>query len=109
MIAEIGQPTGMLNHIVEQIAMYNPQAFAIGRLMDIILPDRDLTQIIAKIMTGSFIMSARDIDHAGAVTRFSQQFLNDVIMFLWPVEALFQLPAVNNITNQIEGFTSGVF
>ena len=54
-------------------------------------------------------MIARDTDHAGAVTRFSQQFLNDVIMFLWPVEALFQLPAVNNITNQIEGFTSGVF
>ena len=54
-------------------------------------------------------MIARDTDHAGAVTHFSQQLPNDVIMFLWPVEALFQLPAVNNITTQIEGFTSGVF
>ena len=99
----------MLDDIVEQIAMHNPKTFAVGRLVNVIFLDRDITKIIAKIMAGSFIMIAQDIDHAGAVTRFSQQILNDVIMFLWPVEALFQLPAVNNITNQIEGFTSGVF
>ena len=65
-----------------------PTGVYIGRFMDIILPDRDFTQIIARIMAGSFIMIAWDIDHAGAVTRFSQQLLNDVTMFLWPLEAL---------------------
>ena len=54
-------------------------------------------------------MIARNIDHAGAVTRFSQQFLDDVIMFLRPVEAFFQLPAINDVADQIQGFTARIF
>ena len=101
MIAKIGQPTGMLNHIVEQIAMHNPQAFAINRFMDIVLPDRDFTQIIAKIMAGSFIMIAWDIDNVGTAAGFAQQFLDDVIMFLRPEKAFLQLPAINDIANKL--------
>jgi hypothetical protein len=54
-------------------------------------------------------MIARNIDHAGAVTRFSQQFLDNVIMFLRPVEAFFQLPAINDVADQIQGFAARIF
>ena len=54
-------------------------------------------------------MVAGNVDDLGAVARFAQQLLDDVIMFLRPVETFFQCPAVNDIANEVKLFTSCMF
>ena len=68
----------------------------------VVFLDRDLAKIETEIMACGLVMIARDIDHAGAVPRLAEQFLDDIIMFLRPVEAFFQLPAIDDIANEIE-------
>ena len=76
--------------------------------MDVVFLDGDLAEIEADIVPGGLVMIAGDVDDLRAVTRLSQKLLDDVVMFLWPVEPLLQLPAVADIADKVERVASRV-
>ena len=41
--------------------------------------------------------------------RLAEQFLHHIIMLLRPVEAFFQLPAIDDVADQIQRFAAGIF
>ena len=43
------------------------------------------------------------------MTGLAKQFLDDVVMFLRPVKALFQLPAIDDVADKIQRLASRVF
>ena len=47
-------------------------------------------------------MVARDVHNARAFARFAQQLLYDVIVGLRPVPVMTKLPAINDVTDQID-------
>ena len=109
MVSNIGQPTGMLDHAVEQVAMDNPQSHAIDSFVDVIFLDSNLAKIKTEKMARGFVMIAWNIDNASTVAGLAQQFLDDVIMLLRPEKAFLQLPAINDIANEIECLATCVF
>ena len=52
-------------------------------------------------LTDKHIVIACDIDNPRAFARFAQEFLNHIVVGLWPVPTFFQLPAVDNVADQI--------
>ena len=99
----------MLDHVVKQVAMNDPEPQTIGCLVNIFRLDRYVTKVDAKILPGSLIMVARNVDNLCALACFSKQLLNHIVMFLWPVESFLQLPAINNITDEIKLVAVGMF
>ena len=77
--------------------------------MDLVILDRDLTEIVTDVMPRRLVMIAGNIDHARAVPRLAKQLLDDVIMFLRPVETFLELPAIDNVTDQIERLATRIF
>ena len=62
----------------------------------------NLAKIIADIAARNLIVITGNIDDFGALTGLAEHFLNHIIMLLRPIKALFHLPAINNITDQIK-------
>ena len=93
----------MANHDIEHIAMNDEIGRAIRSHMDRILDHFDAAEMRAVIVAQELVMVARNIDHAGALARLAQELLHDVIMGLWPIPARFQLPAIDDVANQING------
>ena len=108
MIADISQPAGMLDHIIKQITMDNPKPVTIDACMDGIIHYLNFTETQPQKLAGHFIMVTGDIDDLCSATRLAEQFLDNIIMLLRPIPALFQLPAINHVTDKIHGFTFGM-
>ena len=99
----------MLDNIVEQVAMDDPEAFAIGGDVNMIILDRDITEVEPGVLACRLVMIAWYVDYACAVPRLAEQLLDHVIMLLWPVEALLELPAVDDVPDEVERIASRVF
>ncbi len=103
-IAEVGEPACVVHDTVEQIAVRDPQALAVCGHVDGIFGDNDLAQREADELADEFIVVARDVDNPRPLTSFAQQLLHDVVVLLGPVPPLAQLPAIQNIADQIQRF-----
>src|SRR5688572_17749783 len=82
--------------------MRDPQALAVRRKMDGIFPHCDVTERQPDELARVLVMIAWNVDHLRALARMAQYFLHDIVMRLWPVPAFAQLPAIENVANQIE-------
>ena len=58
----------------------------------------------AVIVAQELVVIARQIDDAGALARLAQQLLHHVVVRLRPVPAATQLPAVDDVADQIDRF-----
>ena len=103
MITEQGEPAGMLHDEIEAVAMGDEIAPAVGGHMDDLLGHLDAAEVGAVVIPQEFIVVSGDIEQLNAAATLSQQFLHDVVVGLRPVPAGFQLPAVDDIADQVNG------
>ncbi len=103
MVAEQRQPAGVFDHEVETVAMSNEVALAVGRDMNGIGHYLDAAEMGAEIIPQELVMVAGNVDEPCALARLAQQFLDHVVMGLRPVPAGLQLPAVDDVADEIDG------
>ncbi|MGH8202564.1 MAG: hypothetical protein ACREVO_19725 [Steroidobacteraceae bacterium] len=93
-VAEMREPARVLHDAVEQIAVHDPEPFAVRGRMDRLFGDRDPAQVQADELAHQLVMIARNIDDPGALARAAQDLLHHIVVRLRPVPALLQLPGV---------------
>lgn len=96
------QPARVVHHAVEEIAVSDPEPSAIGSDVDGILDHVDVTEGETYELSQQLIVIAGNVDDARALAREAQELLDDVVMRLGPVPAVAQLPAVEDVADQIE-------
>ena len=105
LVAELGQPLHILHHAVEQIAVQYPNASPVRRGVNHLVrhlnsTDGQVRRVFEKI-AHKHVVVAGDEDNARTFARLAQQFLNHIVVRLRPVPALFELPAINDVSDQI--------
>ena len=105
-VAGIGQPLRTLDDPVEEVAVGDPQAPAIGGDMDAIVHDVDATEVVTDVAACELVVVAGHEDHARALARLAQQLLHDVVVGLRPVPAAPQLPSVDDVAHEVQGLAA---
>ena len=101
LVAQIGQPLGVLDDPVVLIAMRDPQAPSVGSQMLGFKPDFDAAEELSVVLAGELIVVAWDIDDTRSLAYLAQQLLQHIVVGLWPVPALLQSPAIDDVAHQI--------
>ena len=83
--------------------MGNEIALAVGRDMHGVGHHLDAAEMGAEIIAQEFVVVAGNVDQPLALARLAQQLLDHVVMGLRPVPAGFQLPAVDDVADEIDG------
>src|SRR5581483_8219149 len=84
------------------VAVDDEEAAPVGGFMDRGFGDVDAAEMRAVIATQEFVVIAGNVDDAGALARFAQQFLYYVVMLLRPVPVGLQLPSIDDVAHQID-------
>ena len=98
--SQVREPASVLHDAIEQITVRDPQSLAVDREVNGILDHFDTAEGKADELTTELVVVAWDVDDASAFARHTQEFLYDVVVFLWPVPALAQLPTIENVADQ---------
>jgi hypothetical protein len=101
-VAEQGEPARARHHAVEAISIRDEKAPAVARDVACFLADRDAAEIHTDVVTRRLVVIARHIHHLRALARLAQDFLHDVVVQLVPVPAPFQLPAVDDVADEVQ-------
>jgi hypothetical protein len=101
-IPEEGEPLGVLHDAVELVAMHDQVALAVGRLVDHVARHDHPAEVHAAEVADAVVVVAGDVDHFGPLSRHPQDLLDHVVVGLGPVPAAAQLPAVDDVADQIE-------
>ena len=101
-VADMRQPARALDHAVEQVAVHHPEPAAVGGLVDAVLHHLDAAEGMAGIAARELVMVAGHEDHPRALARLAQHLLHHVVVRLRPEPAPLQLPAVDDVPDQIE-------
>ena len=101
-IPKISQPFSVSNHPVKEIPVGNPEPASISGLMHCLIHDINIAKGKAGKLSNRLIVIARDISHFCALTGFSQDFLDDIVMTLIPEPALLLLPTIDDVADQIK-------
>src|SRR6516165_5740779 len=71
--------------------------------MEGILDHLDAAEMRAVIVAQEFVVIARDIDETRALARLAQELLHDVVVRLRPEPSRFELPAIDDVADEIDG------
>ena len=82
--------------------MRDKEPLAARRRVNGLLADRDAAEGEAQVVPGGFVVVAGDVDDGGALARLAQHLLDDVVVRLVPVPAPLQLPAVDDVADEVE-------
>ena len=55
-----------------------------------------------------FVVISRDVNYPRALARFAQNFLDDVVMLLWPIDCASQRPDIDQVAHDIKGVEIGL-
>jgi hypothetical protein len=102
-VARDGQPARALDDAVVQVTMRDPQLPAVGRHMHGLVHHVDAAEVVRDVFARELVVVARDEDDPRALARLAQQLLHDVVVRLRPVPAAAQLPAVDDVADEVEG------
>src|SRR5690606_18137681 len=102
-VAEEGEPSGVAHHHVEDVAVNDEIAPAVGRLVDRRFADLDAAEMRTVEIAQELVMVAGDVDHPGALARLAQDLLDHVVVRLRPIPAIAQPPAVDDVSDQVDG------
>jgi hypothetical protein len=97
------EPLHILHHRVQLVAVDNKDALSIRRSMNRMFLDRDVSES-AVVIGEHLVVITRDINNAGAFARLAQNFLDDVVVLLWPVAPAAQLPDIDEIADDVKRF-----
>ena len=101
-VAQIGQPARVLHHAVEEVAVGDQKAPAVGGDVDHLVRHFDVAEGQPHELPRHRIVVAGHVDHARALARLAQQLLHHVVVGPRPVPAAAQLPAVDDVADQIQ-------
>lgn len=73
--------------------------------MKTVLDNLDATERMRDVTSGELVMVAGHEDHAHTLAGFSQDLLDHIVVRLWPVPIVAQLPPIDDVTDQVQGFT----
>src|ERR1700682_3838814 len=85
------------------MAVNNQNAPPIGGGVDEVFGDRDMAVVTAKA-SEEFVVVAGDVNDASAFARFAQEFLDDVVVLLRPIDSAPHLPDIDQIADDVERF-----
>lgn len=68
----------------------------------------DTSEAVASKIAEIFVVVAGNIDDAGALTGFAQNFLDHIVVRLAPIPSAFHTPAIDDVADQIKVFAFGV-
>ncbi|ABA51161.1 hypothetical protein BURPS1710b_1413 [Burkholderia pseudomallei 1710b] len=103
-VAEIGEPFRVLDHAVEQVAVDDPQTFARERRVERLAAHVDLAEREVAELARGFVVVAGDVDDLRALSRLAQDLLHHVVVRLRPVPAFPELPAVDDVADEVQVF-----
>ena len=83
---------------------HDHHGLAVGGLMQRVVDDFYAAEIEPGVIAREFVVIARHIDDAAALARTAQEFLHHVVVRLGPVPAAPQLPAVDDVADQVQVF-----
>ena len=89
---------------VVQIAVHHQKPAAIGEHVDGFVTDLDSPERQAEELPRDFIVIAGDVNDLRAFTCLAQYFLYQIVMRLRPEPATPELPAVDDVADQIKMF-----
>src|SRR5258707_4343653 len=99
----MGEPTRVLHHEVENVAVNHQIAPSIDTDMDGIYHHIDAAKMRAVIIPQDLVVIAGDVNDLGALARLAQHFLHEVVVRLRPVPVGLQRPAIDDIADEIDG------
>jgi len=100
--AEQREPARLRHHQVEIVAVDDEVAPAVGAVVDGGLGHLDAAEMGAVIVAQELVVIARNVDDARALARLAQEFLHHIVVRLRPEPAGAQLPAVDDVADQID-------
>ena len=100
-IAGESEPARVLHDRIQFVSMNDQNAPSIGGGMDEVFRDRDVA-VVAAEATEEFVVVTGDINDARALARFAQEFLDDVVMLLRPIDSAPHLPDIDQIADDVE-------
>ena len=71
--------------------------------MNGVLPDVDVS-ISTKEADHQFVVISRNVNYASALAGFAQDFLDDIVMLLGPINSAAQRPDIDQIAHDIKRF-----
>ncbi len=92
----------MLNHDVELVAMNNEQTLFIGRHVIGMIGDFDAAENRPDVVAREFVMIARHVNHADTFAHLAQQLLHNIVVRLWPIPSVLQLPSVDHVADEVD-------
>ena len=84
------------------VAMHHEIAIAVGAVVDRALADVDAAEMGTIVVAQELVVIAGHVDQAGALARLAQQLLHHVVVRLRPVPARAQLPAVDDVADEVD-------
>ena len=100
-VPQMREPAHVLDNGVEFMAVHNEQSAAIRCFVNGIFLERDAR--VMPVESGEeFIVVADDVDDFRSLPAFAQEFLNDIVVFLRPVDASAQGPDVDEVADKVE-------
>ncbi len=97
------EPARVLHHEVEDIAVNDQVTPAVDTGMDGVLDHIDAAEMRAVIVPQELVVIAGHVDDLGALARLAQHLLHEVVVRLRPVPVGFQRPAIDDITDEVDG------
>ena len=82
--------------------MQNQEALAVGGLVDRVARHHHSAEVYADEVAHPVVVVAGHVDHVHALAGHAQDLLDHVVVRLRPVPARAQLPAVDDVADQIE-------
>jgi hypothetical protein len=84
------------------MAVHNEQPAAIRRFVNGIFLERDAR--VMPVKGGEeFVVVADDVDDFRSLPAFAQEFLDDIVVFLRPVDATAQSPNIDQVAHKVKG------
>jgi len=98
------QPARMPYHQVKEVAVYHEVTLAIGGMMDRVLHHFDAAEVSSIKVPHELVVVSWDVDHSHALASLAQKFLDHIVVSLWPIPAGLQLPAVDDVADEVDYF-----
>ena len=101
-VTQICQPLGVLHHGVKVVAVDKPELATVFEGVHRLLRDLDATKVVLDKAPCKLVVVAGNVDHVAALAGPAQQLLHHVVVGLRPVPLAAQLPAVNDVSHQVQ-------
>ena len=101
-VSQVREPSHVLNNHIQFVPVHDEQASSIRCFMNGVFLKRH-AGVVSVESREEFIVVADDVNNLRPLPAFTQKFLDDVIMFLWPINATSQGPYIDEVTDKVEG------